>query len=82
MSTKKAQKEIAQCEISNTTKFKTSEGLVKEIPVNHTIAGWAENFISYLTSAMSYVDCRNLKDIKSFDDYRLMTQAASESYNR
>jgi hypothetical protein len=56
--------------------------LVKEIIVNHTIAGWVENFISYLTSAMSYTDCRNLKDIKAFDDYCLMTQAASESYNR
>jgi hypothetical protein len=39
MSTKKAQKEIAQCETTNNVKFKTSEGLIKEISVNHTIAG-------------------------------------------
>jgi hypothetical protein len=39
MSTKKAQKEIAQCESTTNAKFKTSEGLVKEIIVNHTIAG-------------------------------------------
>ncbi|EGZ31671.1 IMP dehydrogenase [Malacoplasma iowae] len=81
MSTKKAQQEIA---IANNEKvsFKTSEGLIKEIPIIHRISGWVENFVSYLTSAMSYTDCWDLTDVKNFNDYRLMTHAAQESYNR
>jgi hypothetical protein len=31
---------------------------------------------------MSYTDCRTLADVKQWNDFRLMTQAASESYNR
>lgn len=81
MSTKKAQEEIA---IANNEKvnFKTSEGLVKEIQVINKISGWVENFVSYLTSAMSYTNCFTLDDIKKHDEFRLMTQTAQESYNR
>ena len=78
MSTKKAQAEIDK----NTCKFKTSEGIIKEIPIVNTIDGWVENFVSYLTSAMSYTDCLTLEDIKQFENFSLMTYAASESYNR
>jgi len=82
MSTKKAQKEIASANCIENCKFKTSEGVVKEIPISYTIEGWTENFIAYFTSAMSYTECRTLKDVKEFDEYRLMTTEAQNSYNR
>ncbi len=82
MSTKKAQKEIAKANCIENCLFKTSEGVVKEIPISYTIEGWTENFIAYFTSAMSYTECRTLKDVKEFDEYRLMTSEAQKSYNR
>ena len=82
MSTKKAQKEIANANCIENCLFKTSEGVVKEIPISYTIEGWTENFIAYFTSAMSYTECRTLKDVKEFDEYRLMTTEAQNSYNR
>ena len=82
MSTKKAQREIAKANCIECCKYKTSEGVVKEIPISYTIEGWTENFISYFTSAMSYTECRSLKDVKEFDEYRLMTTEAQNSYNR
>jgi len=44
-------------------KTKTSEGITKYLPIKYTISGWVENMISYLRSAMSYTNC---KDLKSF----------------
>ena len=82
MSTKKAQREIAKANCIENCLFKTSEGVVKEIPILYTIEGWTENFIAYFTSAMSYTECRSLKDVKEFDEYRLMTTDAQKSYNR
>lgn len=41
-------------------KTKTSEGITKYLPVKYTLKGWTENMISYLRSAMSYCDCKNL----------------------
>jgi len=43
-------------------KTKTSEGITKYLPVKYTLAGWVENMISYLRSAMSYTDCKTLKE--------------------
>lgn len=81
MATKRAQNEMAGA--SHTVKnIKTSEGITKELPILNTVEGWVENFKSYLTSAMSYTDCLTLKDIKKFKEFRLMTYAAQESYNR
>jgi hypothetical protein len=39
MSTKKAQQEIANSEKIHNQKFKTSEGLIKELIINNTIGG-------------------------------------------
>lgn len=88
MASKKAQYEIAKANSENQEnnnqpiKLKTSEGITKELPIIQTVEGWVENFRSYLTSAMSYTDCANLKDVKNFKEFRLMTYAAQESYNR
>lgn len=56
MSTKKAQKEMGN------NVLKTGEGLITYQAVEYTIEGWADNFISYLRSAMSYTSSFNLND--------------------
>ena len=43
-------------------KTKTSEGITKYLPVKYTLKGWMENMISYLRSAMSYCDCKDLSE--------------------
>ena len=43
-------------------KKKTAEGITKYLPVKYTLAGWTENMISYLRSAMSYTNCKTLKE--------------------
>lgn len=48
MSTKRAQREMGGA--GN----KTAEGIAMKIPVKYTLAGWVDNFKSYLRSAMSY----------------------------
>lgn len=83
MATKKAQTEMeAAADQKEKKPLKTSEGIIKELPILHRIEGWVENFRSYLTSAMSYTDCLTLKDVKNFKEFRLMTYAAQESYNK
>lgn len=42
--------------------LKTSEGVMKYQQVEHTLAGWVENFEHYLKSAMSYTDAHFLSD--------------------
>lgn len=43
-------------------KKKTAEGITKYLPVKYTLSGWVENMISYLCSAMSYTNCKSLKE--------------------
>ena len=43
-------------------KKKTAEGITKYLPVKYTLAGWTENMISYLRSAMSYTNCKTIYD--------------------
>jgi GMP reductase len=54
MSTKEVQKSLGK-EI-----LTTSEGIVKTQEVKYTIEGWADNMESYLKSAMSYTDKKNI----------------------
>ena len=58
MSTKKAQAEISG------EAHKTAEGIETLVPIKHTLAGWCDNFISYLRSAMSYCNSRTLTEFK------------------
>jgi GMP reductase len=69
MSTKLAQKKMGA------EKTKTSEGVVRYRPVEYTLAGWVENFDSYLRSAMSYSDSRTL------DEFRKKTEFIQISNN-
>jgi IMP dehydrogenase/GMP reductase len=64
MSTKVAQKEINEANGIEGKKHKTAEGIVKKQKVEYSIAGWVENEIDFLRSAMSYTDSRNLKEYK------------------
>lgn len=59
MSTKKAQAEFGN------TELKTAEGIETLVPIKYTLAGWCDNFISYLRSAMSYTNSRNLNEFKN-----------------
>jgi len=43
-------------------KKKTAEGITKYLPVKYTLKGWTKNMESYLRSAMSYCNCKELKD--------------------
>jgi GMP reductase len=54
MSTKEVQQSWGKEEI------KTSEGVVRKHRVEYTLGGWVENFTSYLKSAMSYTDKKEL----------------------
>lgn len=56
MSTKEVQKKWGS------SKIKTSEGISEFRKVEYTLSGWVENFEHYLKSAMSYTNCRTLKD--------------------
>ena len=58
MSTKKAQTEISG------EATKTAEGIETLVPIKYTLAGWCDNFISYLRSAMSYCDSRTLEEFR------------------
>lgn len=58
MSTKKAQAEISG------EAHKTAEGIETLVPIKYNLAGWIDNFISYLRSAMSYCNSRTLTEFK------------------
>lgn len=56
MSTKEVQKKWGN------NVLKTSEGIVTYRKVEYTLETWVENFKSYLRSAMSYSDAKNLEE--------------------
>lgn len=58
MSTKRAQTEFGN------TELKTAEGIETLVPIKYTLAGWCDNFMSYLRSAMSYCNSRNLQEFR------------------
>jgi GMP reductase len=73
MSTKEVQKKWGN-EV-----LKTSEGVVRYRPVEYTLEGWVDNFESYLRSAMSYVNARNLDEFINNSEFINITNNA---YNR
>lgn len=74
MSTKKAQKEFGG------EGNKTSEGIIKRVPVEYTLEGWIDNFKSYLKSAMSYTDFRYIEDFIGGPTLLPMTNSAFNAY--
>lgn len=71
MSTKRAQSEFGN------TELKTAEGIETLVPIKYTLAGWCDNFISYLRSAMSYTNSRNLNEFKNTQ----YAQISANSFN-
>lgn len=74
MSTKEIQK------IWGNDKLKTSEGIVKWNKVEHTFEGWIENFIDYLKSTMSYLNCTKLEDLKDKSNFIFITENSFKRY--
>ena len=74
MSTKRAQREMGG------KGNKTAEGIAIQIKVDHTVAGWMDNFISFLKSAMSYTDFRSLEDFIGSPEVRLCSNNAFNAY--
>lgn len=72
MSTKKAQSEFGN------TELKTAEGIETLVPIKYTLAGWCDNFISYLRSAMSYCNSRTLDQ---FRQNAKIKQISNNSFN-
>jgi IMP dehydrogenase/GMP reductase len=73
MSTKEAQKAMGK------TELKTSEGVSRMQPVEYTLEGWRDNFISYLSSAMSYSNATTLQEFIGNAKWNLIT---TNSLNR
>ena len=58
MSTKRPQNLV------NGTATRTSEGISSPVPVEYSIAKWADNMESYLRSAMTYTNSQNIKEFQ------------------
>lgn len=84
MSTRKAQLKIglAQGKKKEDIKFKTSEGIEREITVEYTINQWVENFVDYLRSAMSYANFTNIKDFVGGPTMMILSESAKNSVNK
>ncbi len=74
MSTKRAQKEMGG------EGNKTAEGIAIQINVHHTLAGWMDNFNSYLKSAMSYTDFRELENFVGGPEYEYISANSYIAY--
>ena len=72
MSTKRAQTEISG------EATKTAEGIETLVPIKYTLAGWCDNFISYLRSAMSYCNSRTLEEFRKNTH---IEQISAKSFN-
>ena len=75
MSTKEAQKAMGN------TVLKTAEGRSVNITKQYTLAGWVENFDSYLRSAMSYCDSRDLKEFREKAICQVISPNSSSQIN-
>ena len=78
MSTKIAQSLINEANGIAVNKLKTSEGLLKYQKVEYDVAGWVENEIDYLRSAMSYTNSKTLSEYKNSS----WTRCTNISYNK
>lgn len=76
MSTKEAQKAMGKKDL------KTSEGVTKIQPVEYTLSGWRDNFISYLSSAMSYSSASTLQEFIGNAKWNLISQNSLNRFNK
>jgi len=76
MSTKDAQKSMGK------TVLKTSEGVTRIQPVEYTLDKWVENFESYLKSAMSYSNAKDLHSFIGQAKWNLITEGSFNRFNK
>ena len=76
MSTKEVQK------FWNKKDLKTGEGISKYNKVEYTLEGWAENFIDYLKSAMSYTNSRCLEEFIGEVNWIQISQNSFMRFNK
>ena len=70
----------AQAKMGHST-LKTAEGRSVEVVKTYTLAGWVENFDSYLRSAMSYCDARDLKEFREKAICQVISPNSSSQIN-
>lgn len=71
-----------RAQIENKNKvLKTEEGIKITVPVLYNLQTWCKNFISYLTSMMSYANAFNLEEFKN-TKYVLISQTEYLSFNK
>ena len=63
-------------------KTKTAEGITKWLPVKYTLAGWVDNMVSFLRSAMSYCGCKTLEDFIGGPDLIVNSPAEIDAVNK
>jgi IMP dehydrogenase/GMP reductase len=66
----------------NGEKTKTSEGVMKTLPVQYTMKGWVTNFTDYLRSAMSYTGFNVLEDFKKYTKLVINSENAVKAVNK
>lgn len=76
MSTKEAQKSMGK------TELKTSEGVSRMQPVEYTLVGWRDNFVSYLSSAMSYSNASSLKEFIGNAKWNIISQNSLNRFKK
>lgn len=63
-------------------KIKTAEGKTKILPVKYTLSGWVENVIHFMKTAMSYNDCKDIKDFIGETELIVNSISAINSVNK
>lgn len=76
MSTKEAQKAMGK------TELKTSEGVTRMQPVEYTLEGWRDNFVSYLSSAMSYSNAANLQEFVGNAKWNMISENSLNRFKK
>jgi GMP reductase len=76
MSTKEVQKKWGKKEL------KTSEGVVRYRNVEYTLYQWVDNFKSYLSSAMSYTNSRELEEFIGKAKYNMISEQSYKRFNK
>jgi len=75
MSTKEVQAHLGN-------ELRSSEGVTRMIQVEYTLAGWVENFIDYLSSAMSYTNCKDLQSFIGNPGWNIISQNSLNRFNK
>jgi IMP dehydrogenase/GMP reductase len=62
--------------------LRSSEGVTRMIQVEYTLSGWVENFIDYLSSAMSYTNSIDLQSFIGKPEWNLITMNSLNRFNK